>query len=1801
MNGYEIILLSFFFMSSFLWVRRVSSDVSPVSALVALLLSWSALEAGNTCPTSDILIDANGRGKTGWTSYIHDSISSPTDEDYYKIVLTSPAYIYINVNNKTHGGYKTSLDILASDCNTVKASKSGTDYTLETKLGPGTYYARVHYNNGATNYKIKAKFPYIADLKISKSVDKALANVGDSITFTLVAKNDGPSNSRIKVTDTIPSGFGISSITDNRGNFSCSHSGNTVTCGGNRNFSPNGTVTINIVTTAISEGNYTNSADVASTNYRSDPDLSNNSDSVDVSVGASTCGGCDCSLDREPDNDSYPVKITDFDGIDHNATTCLSGKLPEYDEDYYYFTTGAEGNLTINISSPNNKAFNFWLYYDSNPDNDGGYSNWTNYGNITSETITITLAENETVILYSGESGQEDAQYQYNLEFQPAPLPVVYNADDLCYKSIETSGFCVGFGPCSGGMNCKKSYPLKNIGDSELSDIVVDYDESGLGGTFANDCGVDPSGSGTCHSASNIDFGPFGFLGTATEYVLTEPMPAGDDSVSVWTRDFISGSCFNGENFYATYVKNGVRHKGKIKACPNTDESSGERDFILRHQENVRGDVKALGNTVLCELNSAGQCVEPTGTASNAGTYLEKAPSSSATLTLPDGASVIYARLYWQGREAATSNYHDWTGVLKKKAETIKLKKDTDSGYTTLTADIADFSVVDAGHWVRVYSASADASSVVTGGGTYSVDTASFETNTGETHSSNPSDGLGNYGAWLLVVVYKDPNTDKTKNVSIFDGYKIVSDEAPAVNVPVSGFLTPKVNDVDSTLYIFTAEGDKYIDGDHLKMAGERYSTTLQDIAPTSDNAFDSRIDITAARNPNLSNNNGIDLQQYNVGTTGHNIIKNNETGAKFQFTSTGDMYFPSVIVFSTEIYVPHLCYDYTYGQNGHFMTAESIKPPVIQGTFTDDPIDVKLYFKNLENSDVTITNLQVDIDPIDSNTTYRSESTAVASPGEAPIPIPDSGRDVGPTHNNEIPVGDVGSLDYFYVYYSLNHSQEDINATINAILRYDMVVEIGGETITLKHTSTKIEEMDPCQGSSIYEPVPGIFNVVHKAYQNDALTSKYYYNLPTQVAGRYDDNLLVESMDIDNLDEPKPIMAVAGVEMLNMDGFHYVTATCTDNNAIVISTKRVWVIFDSNSEYIKPLDKSKMQEAGFFAKASQNAAFRLFYNAADENGSIIGITKLAEDSYELVSLPSYGSDDCSDAFTQTHPGAKISSYCGSGAMSGAQLKECMECIYGLKTYRMCSRDNFAIRPEAFDIQLTDSNSTHTPIPQGSAKRNIAAGYDYDIDINATMYGSTVAAPGYGKNFNGLDASGDSFGFKWTSPKGASVCNDTEDRNKSVTFSNGMVDDTIKIDQVGEYTLLLRDKTWSKVDFDSSVMTHHSGSYYASGTDCLLDTSVASTTSTTLNGCYISSNYPDQNFTDYNVEVFPYEFKLDLTNHTPEAGKNFVYMADILDLDNDDKNISYFFEGKIYPKGKLNDEPLSNFTDGCYAYDIDLNIPNDYNGTQSMVNELYMKSDPSVEVNGTINKNDTDSLLSTKFFKKDQNGSTQVYLRYNIKREIDKALNPVLVNFGDLNASFHTPVGVYADGNASYKIKGETEDRNESVYFYYVKAHVKDAKIKGNDGNLTGRYEVYCYGADCNTTALNNITATKHSDDPRWWINPMHTNKFYGIFTSVTQKTTSPTPPVSAVVTSQDTASTSNVHLTYDESRGYPYRAVMQIFPDKWLIYNKYDANATHNEFTVRFESGGGKWIGKRDSTVSTKTSDIDKERILEW
>ena len=1282
--------------------------------------------------------------------------------------------------------------------------------------------------------------------------------------------------------------------------------------------------------------------------------------------------------------------------------------------------------------------------------------------------------------------------------------------------------------------------------------------------------------------------------------------------------------------------------------------TTGGRDFAQRTQYNLFGDVQVIGNTVLCILNSSGACIEPTNSNSNDATDLEKAPQSSSTLTIPTGATIQYARLYWQGRKAATSSNTAWDTTSIASAKTIEMRKGTTGTYTSLTADFIDLDSTSSNNWVRIYSAGADVSSIVDGSGIYSINPSSFYTETGATNSKNPSDGLGTYGAWILVVVYADPNETKARNITVFDGYKQITSSTGDINVAVSGFLTPKSGTVDSKTYLFAGEGDKYITGDHLKMAGATYNTTLVDLAGS--NAFNSRIDVPAVRNPSLSNNNGIDIQKYDTGTTSGalGIIGTKETGANFQFTSTQDTYFPSVIVFSTQLYLPQLCYDYSIKQDGQYLPVNRSTYPLAQldSLISSSNIDITVYVRNNE-ADLAAQGIAIKSDINDSVFTQSGDiytsnvnGSALLDRGAPTLSTPlctydkngdNSVSNNGCTNGHDIRKGN-GSLDahdYVFTKYTLTptgiNGIVDVNQSLGLSLKYYIVAN--GNKIEYPDYALGGPNVPLCPQSTSYQPTFGSFNVVQRGLKTN--------NLFTQVSRKpFNVDVIFDSSVTtgDNQAPTSDINTTVLVEMMDIDSFGDINASCANPDSRLTAPIAVPITFSpSNYQTSVPT-----QTSDYYNFAVKNGAFRVWYFTENNNTLIQNWTAATSDNGKTITSIS------SNLYTSTRFPACISS------CTSATSATCFQCIKDNYAKPLCSRDNFSVRPESYDVRLYDVNNSlpvynintdpgnlknttkiditykdhYTPdYTTPNSRLQLAGGYNYRYDIAATGHDSLLLVPGYTRYFNGsLDYSAS---LIWSPVTPKTGCNDTTDKNLIFYVANGvMANKEDKNSQVGEYILAIQDNTWTAVD--SQNLSHHitGTGGFLSGIDCIANSSIT-TNVNGQNGCIINTNHGSdgggRTYKDYNVSFYPYDFNVSNivvskgVNFSPlikDTNNSFVYMSDINVTA--DENMSVHIAGTIRPEG-YDHTLLSNFVDNCYAQPIDLNVSRtNYSNLTLVYRSKYqdfnstnvLKSNILNDLNNTTNP----ISLATSHFYKDMSGGLNTILHLNFDRNVSKPENPETITFHNYIVQCQSPSANCAfdanltrmatTGNLASAYSATNNDLNITVQHYSGRTHAPRYRFTSADGNASIYYEVYCDANGTKNLLPGYPLIMGDSDSVGWYLNRDHNTLSDGNIVSVIEKnltnnvelntTASPLPLSSLNGTSRAT-------LHYKNLKGFPYKTTMQDTPSGWLIYNPYDSSATANEFEVEFYNSAVNWTGVKgtNTTTDSDAKPTTSKRIL--
>lgn len=164
----------------------------------------------------------------------------------------------------------------------------------------------------------------ISDLAILKTVNDSTPLVGDNVTFTITATNNGPnSDTGVVVTDSLPSGYSLVSATPLVGSW----------------VAPNwtigsmavGTTSMTIVATVLPSGTYDNTATITGVNF--DPNLANNTSTQNVTP--------------------IPVTFETIQGYITTLDTPTSGTLTDINGDVYDFddTTLTDRSISLSIGS----------------------------------------------------------------------------------------------------------------------------------------------------------------------------------------------------------------------------------------------------------------------------------------------------------------------------------------------------------------------------------------------------------------------------------------------------------------------------------------------------------------------------------------------------------------------------------------------------------------------------------------------------------------------------------------------------------------------------------------------------------------------------------------------------------------------------------------------------------------------------------------------------------------------------------------------------------------------------------------------------------------------------------------------------------------------------------------------------------------------------------------------------------------------------------------------------------------------------------------------------------------------------------------------------------------------------------------------------------------------------------------------------------------------------------------------------------------------------------------------------------
>ncbi len=1542
-------------------------------------------------------------------------------------------------------------------------------------------------------------------------------------------------------------------------------------------------------------------------------------------------------------------------------------------------------------------VFGFTIMISISAWGDGGTNDSCNGEQISElHAISATTTRNETGTLYDGSGTDDDDDYYYFTPGIAGTLTYSYTSDQITDLRIEANT-CNGTRVLDNGTSRSGSLA---VGSTDVVYIRIKREQNSATTNYSLDMTftatvvpqVPPVMNNVPNQVAHIGVAYTLNLATyvtltngdpliAPYYTLTGTLPTGLDFNS--TTGVISGTptVASTVTLSVTATDNDGASNSDSFTLTASVATNSYRDFTLRKQLYAKGNMKTIGNTVMVLPTDGKNCTtytngtyNATSTSANGDVNLcaysvdgTQTNATTAELALPAGAKVIWAGLYWQGImiDAINPNMQ------------VKIRQNN-GFYTTVDVDALNYKDegwnYTAGNGIH-YAAFADVTDLFGEGkwneGNYTVSDIPVVENGSE-------NGLGTYGAWSLVAIYEDP-AEKFRSYSVFDGWKQVTSSIDAV-IPISGFYTPNrvLDTTAAKVSVFAAEGDLPYTGDQLKT--KNYNTnTVVALETIANNTFNSSVTGGGVRTPNATNNFGIDIQSFDIG----NLLTPKQTDMTFTFTSNLDVYWPSMIAVATELVAPQLCYDYSYKQDGAYLKLDNngTQLPMLTGFVSSSPIDTSIYVRNNE-ADILAQGVSFYTDVNASMFQYIDNSVYTSNVnGSALIARTDTTGACNYTDSATTPIGcnnganiriglgkdamgysqsgagELGDKSFVYAKFSMDpigiNGITDINQSVGLHLNYYIVPKTGATAIPYDYEFGT--DIPLCPPSAGYEPTWGTFNVVESGAATiggiavNNLRTKVSRNPFNVNVAAYGKNAVTGKYDILPTSNVNTTLLV---EIIDSGAYHDANATCANPDAVISQTIYVPITASTAA----PTDPVPLQSAAFHNFAVQNGAFRIWY-FDDANQTLIQNWTATTSDATRLNLTSISGLYNSAAHTQ----------CTTECAASTSVA-CFECIKANYAKPLCSRDNFAVRPESYDLRIYDINQTlakidpikdstkvalseqyqYPPTYAAAAGRvNLAAGYDYRYDMNATGHDTDLSSvPGYTRYFNGSNGEYNAT-MIWEPSSAKTGCNDTSSRALTFYLANGqMSNEEAKESEVGEYRLNITDTSWTEVDWKSSLTGHHlsTNGFEANPVDCIIGT-----TSTVLSsgkiGCTVSSSADSatphvngtQTYKDHLLALQPYKFWIpsafqygkipsNLNIGWTSDGNlqdedvtlaNMVYVSNL--SKNADMNMSLQINGVLKAVG-YDSGTLSNFVTNCYAKAVNLDLNHtkpaqtraayqsrflDYNSTGVLISDTG-----AVTLNGTRMH-----TISEGNFTQDTMGSLTTELRVNYERNASQVLNPMVVNFTEYKVDC-------PDCNRSADLTTQTAQGNAPMNFdiihYYGRAQGRDATFYTTSATATSaggyariNFEVYCgddavpNGVACNLPLLSSTVA---GENPSWYVNVDHNISNDGISdadnvlsTGNLQVGKTVVPPPGSVVIVPTEVGFERYGVNYNGGNGYPRTVPLWNYADGWLIYDAANANADHNVFDVEFYKKGG-WIGEGKSNTATDSdAPVITNRRIMW
>ncbi|MBA1438423.1 MAG: hypothetical protein FAF05_05495 [Epsilonproteobacteria bacterium] len=808
--------------------------------------------------------------------------------------------------------------------------------------------------------------------------------------------------------------------------------------------------------------------------------------------------------------------------------------------------------------------------------------------------------------------------------------------------------------------------------------------------------------------------------------------------------------------------------------------------------------------------------------------------SSSATIKIPGTyKKIAWAGLFWQGHINDTSYLYysnGWTmstdftqhvanNFANGTSNTVKLNI-ANKGYTTVTAEKynylyrADDIIYSAFANITKQLKDANITSDTTITVADIISTQGLETS------------LGNYGAWTLVIIYKEDKNNpasRLRNNSVYLGYQqVYSNSAPTITI--DGFLLPKRETIDSQVAVFAAEGEYAYSPDSIKLDGVTLGTNTCtkniDDPSCKTNMFDAKLSPSMQRTPRLTNNNGIDIDVFDsssIMTAKRDANPNATTySSSIKLSSGGDLYLPSMLSFTTELYKPRVCYyidtikdssGQTIFENGSFVTGAKLTPNT-NYTFNFWISNMK---KNSTNIDIEIANkVQVYLNMTNFN--YKSSSTNMQNIGASNfVSISDQ---YNADSNYSKPADDLGEYNNKTSTWRVGSGAGNTHGgtldVANGFLDTANIVKVNLQgSLTTAADATSINLLDYLEFKA--------------SFQTDTITIA-----PDNA------QLIAQCQD---LNTTGGVASIAGA--FNVVNANFPAAQTTDPILTASSSAS-----DKALNAIPTQISNKPMLLKLLALAADNVTLQPY--TGDVNISIIPTPNYVTGDTSGNQIKCENATPLNTPQTFTFNGTdrlEITLTNISYAISNASFK--IEYDGGIT----CSRDVFAIRPDRFLLT-----------PPNTDIELLHAGVYYGFSLTAAQYGNTLATPDYTLTnaqdiFTDLDANKTVYAPDGTVPN-PPLSGTLSFSTTPFDIVNGFADQSVAMsfNNVGKVNIKLIDKDWAQVDINNADTP----------TDC------------SSNGAYICG--------DINATFIPDHFTLTGAHLYNNNGATFTYFSNDLNI-----------------------------------------------------------------------------------------------------------------------------------------------------------------------------------------------------------------------------------------------------------------------------------------------------------------------------